>query len=76
MMSNLLFSCLAMSRVMRATKQVICMRKSMMMARPAFRANELTAGMSDRVPRKKQVASDTEESSIEGPTSPTCDRER
>ncbi len=41
------------------------------MANPAFIANEYTAGMSESPPRKKQVASETDESNMEGATSPT-----
>jgi len=39
-------------------------------ARPAYRAKALTAGMSDKAPRKKQQVSEMDESSMEGPTSP------
>lgn len=56
---------------MRLTKQVICMRKSMRIARPALMANAWTAGMSESAPRKKHVASEREDSSMEGATSPT-----
>ena len=67
----LLFSCLAMSNEMRAMKHVICMKKSMSKAMPAYRAKARTAGMSDSAPRKKQVDSDTDERSMDGATSPT-----
>ena len=50
--SQRLFSCLAMSNAIRATKQVICIKKSIKSAIPAYKAKALTAGISDRAPRK------------------------
>lgn len=42
-----------MSRPKRDTKQLICRRKSMKMARPAKRENVLTAGMLERAPMEQ-----------------------
>ena len=69
--SYLAFCWRAMSNERRETKQVICIRKSMSNAAPAYKAKAFTAGMSDRAPKKKQVHSAAELSSIEGATSPT-----
>jgi hypothetical protein len=60
-----------MSRDIKDTKHVICIRKSMSRATPAYRAKAFTAGMSDRAPRKKHVHSAAELRSIDGATSPT-----
>jgi len=61
---------------MRAMKHVICMKKSINKAIPAYKANALTAGISVRAPRKKQVNSETDDKSIDGATfpvtRPTC----
>ena len=60
-----------MSKEIRATKHEICIRKSTISAMPAYRANALTAGMSESAPRKKHVDSAIEERSMDGATSPT-----
>ena len=70
-MSNLLASCLLISRVIRAMKAVIWRMKSTNKAIPAYRAKAFTAGIPDKAPRKKQADSVMELSNIEGATSPT-----
>lgn len=62
--------CLIVSKASKLMKQVICSRKSIRRAIPAYRANALTAGMSDKLPRKKQELSDTLVSNMLGPTWP------
>lgn len=69
-------ACRMASSVIKLTKQVICNRKSMRRAMPAYNANALTAGISDSPPKKKQKLSLTDVNSIDGPTipkmRPTC----
>ena len=63
-------SCLAVSRDSKLTKTVIWSKKSNSSAIPAYRANDLTAGIPEIAPRKKQNASEMAVSNIDGPTSP------
>lgn len=47
---NSLTSCLFTSKVNRHKKQVICRKKLIKSATPAYKANNLTAGISVRAP--------------------------
>lgn len=51
----ILTSCLLASRPSRLTKQLICNRKSIKIAKPANMEKVLTAGMLDRAPKEEQV---------------------
>jgi hypothetical protein len=45
-----------LSKLIIETKQVICIKKLMLNAPAAYRAKARTAGMSDKAPRKNEVA--------------------
>ena len=49
----------------------LTIKKSISSAIPAYKAKARTAGISDKAPKKKHVASEDEDSNIEGATSPT-----
>lgn len=51
-------------------KAVICSKKSKQIAIPAYKENDRTAGIGERAPKKKQVASESDVRSIDGITSP------
>ena len=55
----------------RKTIKRLTIKKSISSAIPAYKAKARTAGISDKAPKKKHVASEDEDSNIEGATSPT-----
>ena len=80
-MNNLLSYCwLVDARISTSEKDLpvqkknykkLTIKKSISSAIPAYKAKARTAGISDKAPKKKHVASEDEESNIEGATSPT-----
>ena len=56
--------------VMAPEAMMICIKKLISKATPAYKANAFTAGISVSAPRKKHVDSETDESIMDGPTSP------
>ena len=50
---------------------ILTIKKSIKRAIPAYNAKARTAGISDKAPKKKHVASEEEDNNIDGATSPT-----